>query len=449
MKPDIKLAELDSMPVRKAVFKNAIPTILAMLMVLVYNLADTFFIGLTHDDFQVAAVSLATHVFLIFMGLGMIFGIGGISVISRAFGEGRNDYAKKVSSFCVWSSVAVGITVSALFYIFMDDILRLIGASEHTWQFTKDYLSIVTLCGPFVLAANCFSNMLRAEGRATEAMTGMIVGNLLNLILDPIMILTFGWGIKGAAIATVIGTVIGVAYYAACFLRGKSMLSINPRHFEFRDRIAKNVISIGISAALGSFLMSLSQITMNSLMADYDDLAVAAAGVSGRSTMIIGMVAIGLGQGIQPLLGYCVGARNWERYKSIMKFSLIFAGILCVAMTVLCFAFTDKIVGAFLTEDLAFGYGVQFARILQSTAFLFGIFFCLISALHSMGAATASLIINVSRQGLIYIPALFILRSIIGVQGLIWAQPAADILSLALAIALYRITFGKLSKYSP
>ncbi|MDR0499100.1 MAG: MATE family efflux transporter [Holophagales bacterium] len=441
-----KLGELDSMPVRKAVLKNAIPTIMAMLMVLVYNLADTFFIGLTHDDFQVAAVSLATPVILIFMALGMVFGIGGTSVISRAFGEGRNDYAKKISSFCIWSGIAVGIIFSALFYIFMDDILRLIGASENTWQLTKDYLSIVTLCGLLFIVAHCFSNILRAEGQATKAMTGMMLGNVINIILDPLMILTFGWGIKGAAIATVIGNLIGVAYYAAYFLRGKSMLSIRLKDFEFRDRIAKSVLSIGIPVALGSLLMSLSQVVMNSLMAGYDDLAVAAAGVSMKSTMIIGMVAIGLGQGIQPLLGYCVGAKNWERYKEIMKFSVTFAGILCVTITILCFIFTDKIVGAFLTQDIAFAYGVRFTRILQTTAFMFGVYYCLINALQSMGAAVASLIINISRQGLIYIPALFILRAAFGFQGLIWAQPVADILSLTLSLMLFAMTFKRLSK---
>jgi Na+-driven multidrug efflux pump len=433
----------DSMPVSKAVLKNAFPAILAMLMVLVYNLADTFFIGMTHDDFQVAAVSLATPVFLIFMALGTVFGIGGTSVISRSLGAGRNDYVKKVSSFCMWASAASGIIVSALILLFADDLLWLIGASENTWQLTKDYLSIVALCGPFILVANCFSNILRAEGQPTKAMTGMMVGNLLNVILDPIMILTFGWEIKGAAIATVIGNVVGAAYYVAYFLRGKSMLSISPRDFAFRNGIAGGILSIGVPAALGSLLMSVSQIVTNGLMAGYDDLAVAAAGASAKVTMIIGMVAIGSGQGVQPLLGYCAGAKNWARFKAIMKFSIIFAGILCVVMTALCFVFTDKIIGMVLTQENAFIYGVQFARILQSSAFLFGVFYCLINALQAMGAAVSSLIINVSRQGLIYIPAMFGLRSILGAQGLIWAQPVADVLSLLLAAALFAVTFRK------
>ena len=187
-------------PIRKAVLQNALPAMAAMLMVLIYNLADTFFIGQTHDDLQVAAVSLATPVFLLFMSVGTVFGIGGTSVISRALGEGRKDYAKKVCSFCMWGCVAVGVLMSALFLIFMDQILALIGASAETWEYARTYLTIVSFSGPFVLIANCYSNVIRAEGQSGKAMMGQLLGNLLNVILDPIMILLFGWNIAGAAI---------------------------------------------------------------------------------------------------------------------------------------------------------------------------------------------------------------------------------------------------------
>ena len=211
-------------PVSKAVLKNALPAMAAMLMVLVYNLADTFFIGQTHDALQVAAVSLATPVFLIFMAVGTVFGIGGTSAISRAMGEGRHEYTKKVSAFCMWGCIAVGVVLSALMLIFLDAILGLVGASEDTWSFAKTYLTIVVCCGPFVLISNCYSNVIRAEGQSGKAMMGQLLGNLLNVILDPIMILGFGWNIAGAAIATVIGNVFGALYYIFYFLKGKSYL---------------------------------------------------------------------------------------------------------------------------------------------------------------------------------------------------------------------------------
>ena len=219
-----KAVELfEKAPVSQAVLKNALPAMAAMLMVLIYNLADTFFIGQTHDALQVAAVSLAMPVFLMFMAVGTVFGMGGTSVISRALGQGRTEYAKKVCSFCMWGCVVIGVVMSALFLIFMDEILSLVGASPDTWDYAKSYLTIVSLGGPFVLISNCYSNVVRAEGRSSQAMMGQIIGNLLNVVLDPIMILGFGWNIAGAAIATVIGNVAGALYYILYFAGGKSI----------------------------------------------------------------------------------------------------------------------------------------------------------------------------------------------------------------------------------
>lgn len=443
MEENKSLEIFETSSVSKAVLQNALPAMAAMLMVLIYNLADTFFIGQTHDALQVAAVSLATPVFLLFMAVGTIFGIGGTSVISRAMGEGRKEYAKKVSAFCMWSCVGVGIVMSAVFLLFMDQILGLVGASSDTWEYAKAYLTIVSFSGPFVLIANCYSNVIRAEGQSGKAMMGQLLGNLLNVILDPIMILGFGWNITGAAIATVIGNVVGAGYYIGYFLRGKSLLSISLKDFTVREKVASGVLTIGIPAALGSLLMSVSSILMNSQMAKYGDMALAGVGVAMKVTMMTGMVCIGLGQGIQPLLGYCVGAKKWARYKGVFRFSMIFAFALSAVLTVICYLFLPQIVSAFLTDAAALEYGVAFAKILLSTSFLFGIFYVMTNALQACGAATESLIVNVSRQGLIYIPAMLILGTIFHETGLIWAQPVADVLSLVLAAVLY---FGKARK---
>lgn len=437
MEENKSLEVFENAPVWKAVLQNALPAMAAMLMVLIYNLADTFFIGQTHDDLQVAAVSLATPVFLLFMAVGTIFGIGGTSVISRAMGEGRKEYAKKVCSFCMWSCIGVGVIMSALFLLFMNQILAFVGASADTWEYAKTYLTIVSFSGPFVLIANCYSNVIRAEGQSSKAMMGQLMGNLLNVILDPVMILVFGWNIAGAAIATVIGNVVGAGYYIFYFYSGKSALSISLKDFSVKNKIASGVLSIGIPAALGSLLMSVSNIIMNAQMTKYGDMAVAAVGVAMKVTMMTGMVCIGLGQGIQPLLGYCVGAKKWNRYKGVLRFSLIFAFILSTMLTVICYLFTNQIVSVFLTDPSAFDYGVSFSRILLCTSFLFGVFYVLTNALQACGAAMESLIVNISRQGLIYIPAMLLLGSLFKETGLIWAQPVADVLSLLLVIILY------------
>ena len=424
-------------PVSQVVFKNALPAMAAMLMVLIYNLADTFFIGQTHDALQVAAVSLATPVFLIFMAVGTVFGIGGTSVISRAMGEGKTDYAKKVSSFCMWGCVIVGTIMSVGMLIFINPILFLVGASADTWELSKTYLVIVVCCGPFVLISNCYSNVIRTEGESTKAMMGTLIGNLLNVILDPIFILGFGWDIAGAAIATVIGNVIGAGYYIIYFIRGNSSLSIHLKDFTVKDKVASSVLSIGIPSALGSLLMSISSIVTNSQMAQYGDMALAGIGVAMKVTMMTGMVCIGLGQGIQPILGYCVGAKLWMRFKNVLRFSLEFSFTLSVVLTGVCYLFTSQIIRAFLIDATAYGYALTFSRILLSTSIFFGVFYVLINALQAMGAGTAALIINISRQGIIYIPVMFLLKTIVGMTGLVWAQPVADITSLALAYVLY------------
>ena len=434
------LEVFESAPVGQAVMKNTVPAMVAMLMVLVYNLADTFFIGQTKDALMVASVSLVTPAFLLFMAVGTVFGIGGTSVISRAMGEGRREYAKKVCAFCMWSCVVVGIVMVIIIFTFMDSILKMLGASADTLEYAREYLSIVTVAGPFVLISNCYANIIRSEGKAGMAMIGQLGGNLLNVILDPILILGLGWNVAGAAIATAVSNLVSAAYYIGYFRFGNSMLSIRLKDFSAKDNILKSVLAIGIPAALGDVLMSVSSIILNSQMAKYGDMAIAGIGVAMKVTMITGMICIGFGQGIQPLLGYCVGAKNWKRYKESLRFSVIFGFGLSTFMTVVCYLFERQIVSAFLSEAEALSYGIEFSRILLTTSFLFGMFYVLSNALQAMGAATAALIINMSRQGLIYIPAIFILQAVIGMEGLLWAQPVADILSVILIIVLYRIT---------
>ena len=428
------------------VLKNAIPAMVGMMMVLIYNLADTFFIGQTHVDLMVTAVAMCTPVFMMFLSVGLVFGLGGVSVISRAMGEGRTEYVKKVSSFCLWTSAGAGILLAVIYWIFMDRILKLMGVSEDAWEYAKAYMVIVTGGGPFVVISNCLSSIIRAEGRAKTSMNGMLIGNLANVILDPLMILVFGWQIKGAAIATVIGNILAVMYYLFYFRKGNSLLSIHPKNYTLTDGVCKNVLIIGIPASLSSLLMSISQIVLNGRMAAYDDMAMAGIGVAAKVTMITGMICVGLGQGVQPILGFLVGAKNWERFRKVLRFALLFALGLSLTMTVICYLFTPQIVNAVLTKPEALEYGIRFARILLSTNFLFGVFFVLSNTLQAMGAATPSLIVNISRQGLLFIPIMFFMEWIFGMNGLVWAQPVVDVLSTIMAATFYILIYRNMSQ---
>lgn len=434
-------------PVPKAVISNIIPSIISMIMVLVYNLADTFFIGQTKNALMVAAVSVATPAFLFFMAVGMLFGIGGTSLISRLLGEGREERARHVSAFCFWTGATIGVVSMALIWFFANPICRAIGASDDTVGYATQYLRIVATGIPFLIVGNSFSNIIRAEGAPKIAMTGMILGNMLNVVLDPIMILFLGWNVAGAAIATVIGNVAAAVFYVYHLISEKSPLSIRIQDYQAGGRIATDVFAIGIPASLNSILLSTSNIIINNVMSDYGDMAVAGLGVAMKVNLICIMLLIGLGSGIQPLLGYCFGAGNRQRYVAVLKFSAGLAFALSMVMTVICYFGAGPLVSAFLEDPDAFQYGMSFARIYIYSGPVMGILFVFINAIQATGAAIPSLILSVSRQGLLYIPILMIFRQIFDSARLIAAaQPVTDYLSSALAVILFIYTYKKYFK---
>lgn len=434
----VSIESFNSDPIPKIVIKNSIPALIAMMMVMVYNIADTFFLGLTHNDLQVTAVSFATPLFMIFMSLGTLFGVGGTSVISRALGEGKSEYAKKACSFCMWSCVAVGAIIMVLLWVFLEDITKMLGASGSSLKLTEDYLRIVIGCGVFSMISNCFSSIIRTEGESMKAMTGTLIGNLLNLILDPIFILGLKWGVVGAAVATVIGNAVAAGYYIMYFLKGKSALSINPKYFCAKDKILTGVLAVGVSASIANLLSSVTSIFVNSQLSTYDggDMLVAGYGVTAKIIMLVTLIGIGIGSGVQPFLGYCYGAKNKERLKAGFRFTFLFGVIFCIVISGLCYLFAGPIVKVFLTDTTALKSGIHFVRILMTTGWLIGPFIICQNTLQAMGAATPALLATVIRQGIIFVPAVLIMKKLLGVDGLIWAQPVTDVLSLIIVFIM-------------
>lgn len=431
-------------PVPKAVISNVVPSIISMIMVLIYNLADTFFIGQTKNAYMVAAVSVATPAFLFFMAVGMLFGIGGTSLISRLLGERKEERARHTSAFCFWTGLGIGVAAMILILIFAEPVCRAIGASDDTIDYAAQYLGIVAIGIPGLIVSNCFSNIIRAEGNPKTAMAGMIIGNMMNVVLDPIMILGFGWNVAGAAIATVLGNIFSAVFYIVHLASKKAVLSIKLKDYQAGAGIAKGVMAIGIPASLNSILMSTSNILINNLMANYGDMAVAGLGVAMKVNMIVVMLLIGLGTGIQPLLGYCYGAGNRKRYMDVLKFSLLLAFGMSAVMTTVCYLGAGPLVQAFLDEQAAYEYGITFARIYIYSGPVMGILFVFINAIQSTGAAIPSLILSVSRQGLLYIPILFLFRGVFNSPKMLAAaQPVTDYLAAALAAVLFIVTYRK------
>jgi len=433
----------ENAPIPKAVISNVIPSIISMLMVLVYNLADTLFIGMTKNELMVAGVSVATPVFLLFMSVGMLFGIGGMSLIARLLGRGSTEDAKHTSSFCFWTGSLIGIIAAVFVMIFAEPISLMIGASKDTTGYVSQYLRIVSVGIPFLIVSNAFSNIIRAEGNAKTAMMGMIIGNMANVVLDPIMILALGWNVAGAAWATVLGNVFSAVIYIYHMVKKSQLLSISPKEYKPVNGIVAGVMMIGVPASLNSVLLSLSNILVNKQMEKFGDMAVAGLGVAMKVNMIVVMLLIGLGLGIQPLLGYCFGSGNRKRYFGVLKFSIMLALGISLVMTAICFLGAKPIVRLVLEKPEAYEFGIKFAKIYIISGPVMGILFVFINAIQSMGAAVPALILNVSRQGLIYIPILSIFSSVFNSStALAAAQPVSDYLSSTLAVVLF-IIFNK------
>lgn len=442
MLKNIDVFEKDSVP--KAVFKLALPTVLSMIVSVFYNMVDTFFVGQTGNPNQVAAVSVATPVFLFFMAAGNIFGVGGSSFISRAMGEKKYDKVKHISSFCLYAGIFTGILGGILMFTFMQQILLAVGTSENTFDFAKSYLSWIALGGPAIVVSTAFTNLIRGEGAAQSSMKGMMAGTVANIILDPIFILDrfmgipcLGLGVAGAAIATVLGNIVSIIVFFVHTASKNSVLTISPKYFAIRNGILKGVLLIGLPASLTNILMSLSNILTNKFLVTYGDVNVAGMGIAMKANMLVIFIQLGIGMGIQPLVGYSFGAKNFNRLKKTIKFAItcnITAGFI---LTGLYFIFTRQIISVFISDESVILSGIQMLRALMFSSPIIGILFVFNFSFQAMGKALPSLMLAVSRQGFIFLPSIIILNAFFGLKGVVLAQPLADYVSIVMALIMF------------
>lgn len=446
-------------PVPKAIAALALPSVLGMLINIIYNLADTFFVGQTGDANQVAAVSISMPLFMMFMAVGNLFGVGGCAYISRSLGEGAKERIKTISSFCIFTAIASGVIISILFILFRENVLRLVGASDNTIGFATDYMFWICITSPLIITGITAGNLIRGEGAAKDSVIGVVIGQVANIILDPIFILNkgdslfgltmpfgLGKGAEGAAIATVLGNCITVLYFLMYFLRGKSILSITPKRYSAKNGIAKNVISVGAPASVTNLLMSLSNIIVNMVLFHYGDDAIAAMGVAMKINMLVVMFQIGVGQGIQPLVGYCYGAKNIDRLKKTIRYSMITNVVIGSVATTFLLIFRNQAVTLFIDDQNVIGYGVKMITALMSPGPILGIMFIINFAFQGMGKGIQSAILATGRQGLIYLPLIFIMDHFVGLNGLIWSQPIADAVCIVLSVVMFASVMKKTNK---
>lgn len=419
----------------KHIAQMGIPSIISMIVVVVYNMADTFFVGQTHNDMMVAAVSLAAPIFSLMITIGTLVGTGGCSVISNALGEGNKERAKKISSFCVYAAIGIGLIFTVILLLFTEPILFMMGATENTIQLAASYTRWIAIGAVFIIFSNALSNLIRSEGAAKESMIGNLIGTVVNIILDPIMILGLGMGVRGAAIATVIGNMCSSLYYLVYFKRKPStLLSISPKDFSAKDNIGLSVFAIGTPGALGNLLMSISNIFMNRLLVGYGDNAVAAMGVAMKVGMIAVMLQMGLASGVLPILSFNYGAGNMKRVKECFKKTGVMCLCLGVALTAVCSFACEPIVSSFVSGAEVIELGIRMTIAIILAGPFIGLYYLCISIMQALGKSVIPIIISLLRQGIVYVPSMYLMNYLMGLDGLIYTQAISDYIAVLAAL---------------
>lgn len=431
-----KIYVLEAMPIPKAIMNLAIPSVLSMLVNIVYNLTDTFFIGKLNDPFQVAAVSISLPLFTLQMAVAGIFGIGGGSFLSRLLGNKDYDRAKNALATSVFTSAIISVILGVLGIAFIPQFLDLVGGSGDTWEHAYKYMLYILIGSPFIVLKFSLVQLLRAEGAAKEAMIGLFIGTGANIILDPLFIFGFNMGVTGAAIATVLGNMFGMLYYLYFYVSKKSLVPLSFTHLKLEWNCFKEILLIGIPASISQIMMAIGNTVSYRLASSYSGIHIASLGVASRVFSIPIFVFIGISIGVQALIGYNFGSGNFKRMEEAIRTSIFISLVTAIPM-VLAFIFWPKeLIIIFIKDPLIVEIGT---RIL--TAYVFAIptaaaGMILMNSLQAMGKALPALIVSLSRQGIMYIPSLLILNRVFQFEGLILAMPLADLLTTAMSATM-------------
>lgn len=443
---DVRKTQLfESTPVPKAVITLAVPTVISSLVMVIYNLADTYFVGMLNDPVQNAAVTLAAPVLLAFNAINNLFGVGSSSMMSRALGQKDYDTVSKSSAFGFYCAIICGLLFSAGCTVFRSPLLRLLGADASNAAQTAAYLKWTTTFGAMPAILNVvFAYLVRAEGSSFHASLGTMSGCLLNIALDPVFILPWGlnMGAAGAGLATFISNCTACLYFFAFMLvkRGKTYVCINPRKFGFYKNIVGRIFNVGIPASIQNLLNVTGMTVLNNFISAYNNDAIAAMGISQKINMIPMYICMGISQGIMPLIGYNYSSGNRARMKKALLFSARLSIIFITAAASMYFIFAGGLIKLFMNNDSVVGYGTAFLRGMCFGLPFLAMDFLAVGVFQACGMGIKALAFAIMRKILLEIPALYILNRLFPLYGLAYAQLCAEfILAIAAVITLTRI----------
>ena len=430
--------------VPRALSELALPMIFGQLIILIYNLADTFYIGRANNPLMVAGVSLILPVFNISISLANLFGIGGGTLISRLLGIGKTSHAEKVSAYSFYMSAA-GATLFALSMgIFMNPALRILGASDETLIYARQYTFCVIVLGavPTILSMT-LSNLLRSTGFAKESGFGVMMGGILNMLLDPLfmfVLLPKGFETMGAGIATMLSNVAACLYFLITLnkLGKSSSLSVSIfKGLPEREEI-KSIFFVGIPAAISVFLFDMAYIVIDKLAAGYGDIPLAAVGIVLKAERLPLCIGIGICQGMMPLAAYNYASKNFSRMREVVKFSRLVGILIGIGSVIFYEIFAPYIMRIFIENPETVRIGTNFLRIRAIATPLMFLCFHPVNFFQAVGHGGKALFLGVSRWALFNIPMLFIFNAIFGMYGIVWTQSIADLFTVALSAYVYK-----------
>lgn len=415
-------------PVWKAYFIISLPVVFSMLVTLIYNMVDTFFVSGTQNADLVAGVSQCTPLFTLMLALGDIFGLGGSSIISRLFGQKDDATAKNVSGFCFYAAIISGLIVTGLMFLFQTPILKMLGATDSTVKYASQYYFFIAWGAPLIILSLTPSNIIRTEGLALQSMIASVAGSIVNIALDPLFIFTFKMGAGGAALATVMGYVLSDALLIYYILKKSTKLTVSVRHVKIKRQLATSVFLIGIPASLTNLMQSYNMTIINRYLIDYGSKAVAAMGIA---------IMVGFAFGAQPLIGYSYGAKDNKRLQKIIRFDLLVEVVFSALAAVFIIIFAPRLIGMFMNDASVVSYGTGMLRWFTLTTPFCGIVLVLTTCFIAMGKAVPSFVLSISRQGVIFTVVILITAACFGYDGIICAQPVADFLTAVVGIFMY------------
>lgn len=417
----------------KALFKLGIPMVISLLVAALYNVVDTYFVsGLGKE--AVAAVSVAFPIQLIFLGIGLTFGAGAGSYISRLLGGNNKKEASIVATVALISSAILGIITAIALFCYLEGVLKFMGAIPSIMEISKSYTGIFIVGGILGTVNVTLGNLAVAQGAAKISLKAMIVGSISNMILDPIFIFGLNLGVRGAAIATLIARVITSLMYLIYFIGDKNLIEIKLPNFKPTFAIYKEVLKIGISMLILQILQTISISKISYAASFYGEEAIAAMGIVLRIVTLGTNVVFGYMKGLQPLAGFNYGAKNYERVREAIKASIKWINVFCVLWTVIVYIFAPSILSIFGTDENVLNIAMPALRAALIMFITFGFQFTYSTLYLSTGKALGGVFLNSLRQGIVFIPIILLLPKFMGLNGVIYAQTISDLITTIITI---------------